>query len=229
MARTRIVIVDGDAMFRQRLCKLFDGHPEFRIVGEASSGAEAIDIVKSVALDVLLLDLDLGDIRGLNVLRKLGRNVPFKTILIAANIQRETEINAILLGASGMVRKHASSETLFKSIRSVSKGQIWADRSLTAELGAMLRNSYVSIDSPLEQLGLTARELDIIRSVSQGLENKEISENLGIAIITVKHHLTRIFGKLSVRNRVELALFAVRKGLVANISGDVESADSQDS
>jgi DNA-binding NarL/FixJ family response regulator len=223
MVPARIVIVDDHAIFRHGLRKLFDEHPEFCIVGEASNGAEAIDIINRLVPDILLLDLQLGDMTGLNVLQRVGRVGNFKTILLAADIQREEEVNAILLGASGIVRKYEASETLFKSIRSVVKGEIWAERDLMRDLVAVLRKPR---GNPSVQIGLTARELDIVSAVSQGLDNKDISGILRISPFTVKHHLTRIFNKLLVNNRIELALFAARNGLVA-ASRRAQATDSR--
>jgi DNA-binding NarL/FixJ family response regulator len=218
MLPTRIMIVHDDADFRQCLRKSLDGHPEMLVVGEVSSGAEAIDIVKKLALDVLLLDMKLRDMSGWEVLEQLGQDGQFKTLLVGANSQREDEIRAVLLGASGIVRKDAAIETFVMSIQSVIEGQICVTHNLTADLVAIMRNSGTPVSNPPVETGLTPRELDIVRAVSQGLENREISESLGITIVSVKHYLSRIFSKLSVRNRVELVLFATRSGLVAKNS-----------
>jgi DNA-binding NarL/FixJ family response regulator len=217
MLPTRIVIVDEPTLFRQKLRKLFDEHPGFSIVGEASNGTEAIDLVHELTLDILLLGLHLEDTTGLSVLRRVGRTANFKIILLG-DIQRADETRAILLGASGVVSKSAGSEILFKSIRSVLQGEIWAKRDLLRDLVAILANSSSWPVNRRPELELTARELDITYAVSQGLDNKAISEILGISPFTVKHYLTRIFGKLCVNNRVDLGLFAKRNGLSANTS-----------
>src|SRR5262249_4580346 len=116
-------------------------------------------------------------------------------------------------GAAGIVRKYAASETLFKSIQSVLDGEIWVRRDVMKYLVAILRGPNGSHGGSAGQVGLTCRELDIVKAVVQGLGNKEISEALGISPFTVKHYLTRIFDKLLVNNRVELVLFATRQGL----------------
>src|SRR5262245_54617930 len=134
MTPTRIVIVDDHAIFRQGLRKLFDEHPEFCIVAEGSNGAEAIDIASKRDFDVMLLDQQLGDMTGLDVLRRIGIQGKFQTILLGADIHQEDEVNAILLGAAGIVRKYAASETLFKSIRSVLEGEIWVKRDVMKDL-----------------------------------------------------------------------------------------------
>jgi two-component system nitrate/nitrite response regulator NarL len=216
----RIGIADDHAIFRQGLRKLFDEHPEFSVVGEASNGAETIEMVTALAPDVLLLDLQLGDMTGLDVLRRLGPGLKCHVIVLGADIQRQDEINAILLGASGIVRKYAASETLFKSIRSVIEGEIWVRRDAIKDLIDVLRGPRTSASNTATQFGLTGRELEIVKAVVLGMGNKEISETLGISQFTVKHYLTRIFDKLLVNNRVELVLFATRQGL----AGDAASA-----
>jgi DNA-binding NarL/FixJ family response regulator len=208
----RVVIADDHALFRQGLRKLFDDHAEYRIVGEASSGAAAIKAIAELQPDVLLLDLQLGDMTGLDVLRRIGGRKGH-TILLGSNIQREDELNAVLLGASGVVGKYSAAETLFKSIKTVLSGEIWVSRDTVKNLVALLRGAPATAAA---QFGLTARELEIVRSVAQGMGNREISTTLGISQFTVKHYLTRVFDKLAVNNRVELALFATRHGLATN-------------
>jgi two-component system, NarL family, nitrate/nitrite response regulator NarL len=216
MSLTQVLIVDDHAIFRQGLRKLFDEQAEFAIVGEASGGAEAISAVHELSPDILLLDLQLGDMTGLDVLRRLGTGRKTKTILLGADIQRTDELTAILLGASGVVGKYAASETLFRSIRAVMSGEMWVKREVIAELIGMLRVRDNSSSDALSHFGLTARELEIVKAVVQGMGNREISESLGISQFTVKHYMTRIFDKLLVANRVELALFATRQGLAQN-------------
>jgi DNA-binding NarL/FixJ family response regulator len=211
MIPTRIVVADDHAMFRQGLRKLFAEHQEFSIVGEASSGAEVMARVDALAPNVLLLDLQLGDMTGLDVLRRMGTGLNFKTVILGAHIQRADAVNAILLGASGIVRKYEPSETLFESIRAVIAGEMWITREVIDDLIQLL--PVTSTTNPLTHFGLTAREMEIVQAVVQGLGNNEVSEKLGISQFTVKHYMTRIFDKLLVSNRVELALFAVRQGL----------------
>jgi len=215
MSPTRILIVDDHAIFRQGLRKLFDEHSEFEVIGEAATGAEALTVVKQLSPDVLLLDLQLGDMTGLDVLRRLGPDLKTKVILLGADIQRADELTGILLGASGVVGKYSASDTLFTSIRAVMGGEMWVTREVIGELIGLLRTRESASDA-LGHFGLTARELEVVQAVVQGMGNREISESLGISQFTVKHYMTRIFDKLLVSNRVELALFATRQGLAQN-------------
>lgn len=208
----RILIADDHALFRQGLRKLFDDHNEFAIVGEASSGAATIRAVHDLQPDVLLLDIQLGDMTGLDVLRKIT-GVKGHILLLGSDIQKEDELNAILLGASGVISKYSPADILFKSIKTVLSGEIWVSRDAVKNLVARLRGAP---GSAAAQFGLTARELEIVKAVVQGMGNREISQTLGISQFTVKHYLTRVFDKLVVNNRVELALFATRHGLATN-------------
>ena len=215
MSPIQVLIVDDHAIFRQGLRKLFDEHTEFAVAGEAASGTEAMNRVKELSPDIMLLDLQLGDMTGLDVLRRLGPAISTRTILLGADIQRADELTAILLGASGVVGKYSASETLFRSIRVVMDGEIWVKREVIGELIGLLRTRETATDA-LGHFGLTAREMEIVKAVVQGMGNREISETLGISQFTVKHYMTRIFDKLLVANRVELALFATRQGLAQN-------------
>ncbi|HZI50357.1 MAG TPA: response regulator transcription factor [Terriglobia bacterium] len=215
MSPIQVLIVDDHAIFRQGLRKLFDEHTEFAVMGEAASGTEAINAVKESSPDIMLLDLQLGDMTGLDVLRRLGTGIKTRTILLGADIQRADELTAVLLGACGIVGKYSASETLFRSIRVVMGGEIWVKREVIAELIGMLRTRESSGDA-MGHFGLTTREMEIVKAVVQGMGNREISESLGISQFTVKHYMTRIFDKLLVANRVELALFATRQGLAQN-------------
>src|SRR5215813_3283197 len=162
MIPTRILMADDHAIFRQGLRKLLEEHREFSIVGEASNGSEVMAAVNSQAPDVLLLDLQLGDMTGLDVLRRIGTGVNFKTILLGADIQRADELNAILLGASGIVRKYAASETLFKSIESVLEGEMWVKRDIMKDLVGIMRGPRSSFGDSSGNFGLTGRELEIV-------------------------------------------------------------------
>lgn len=150
MLPARIVIVDNHAMFRQGLRKLFEEHPGFSIVGEASNCTEAIAIVQELALDILLIGLQPRDTTGFSSLQTVGRAANFKIILLG-DLPREDEIKAILLGASGVVSKSAGYETLFKSMQSVLEGEIWAKRDLLKDLLAILINSR---SRPVNRIGI---------------------------------------------------------------------------
>jgi DNA-binding NarL/FixJ family response regulator len=208
----RITIADDHAIFREGLRRLLLEDVEFSVVAEASTGYQAVKCVQDLSPDILLLDLRLPDISGFEVMNHLSE-FKHRTIVLAADMQTTDILRALTLGAVGVVPKHAASETLFRAIRAVAAGQLWISRGLVNDLVLMLRN-LGGPPASAASLGVTGRELDIIEAVVKGLPNKDIADRLGISEYTVKHHLTRIFPKLSVSNRIELVTSAINHGLV---------------
>jgi two-component system nitrate/nitrite response regulator NarL len=211
-----VLIADRDAMFRAAVRELLESEPEFRVAGEASDGAEAVQLTQRLAPDLLLLDLVMPRVPGLEALRQLKR-VPHSSriIILTAHIERDQQVEALRSGASGIIMKNASIDQLFQGIRTVLAGEYWA-RMRVSNPVAFLRAS-LQVDSPEGEarsgelpraFGLTPRELQVVRAVVAGYDNREIAARLSISANTVKHHLSNIFDKLGVSNRLEVALFA---------------------
>jgi two-component system nitrate/nitrite response regulator NarL len=213
----RILIADDHPIVRDGVRRLLETEPDFRVVGQAADGREAVRLVSKCAPDILLLDLAMPRLPGLEVLRELSASdSPVRTILLTAAIEKEQIIEALQIGARGIVLKEAATELLFKSIRTVMAGQYWVGRAEVADLVQTLRALLASSGKPQEKsFGLTRRELEILSTVVAGYSNKEIARQLSLSEDTVKHHLSHIFDKLGVSNRLELAMFAVNHRLVA--------------
>jgi two-component system, NarL family, nitrate/nitrite response regulator NarL len=216
-ARIRILIADDHTMVREALRELLRGERDFAVVGEAGDGAEAIHLSASLRPDVLLVDLAMPRIGGLEALRELvDAQSPVRPIVLAASIKHDDIVKALQLGARGVVLKDAPADVLFRSIRTVMEGRYWLGRQAAENLAGALR-MVVSAKPPTSNtFGLTRRQLEVISNVIDGLTNKEIASTLSLSEETVKHHLTQIFDKLGVSNRVELALFAMHSGLVSD-------------
>jgi len=216
----RILIADDHSIFRDGVRKLLEAEGGFNVIGEATTGEEALKLVAELRPDVLLLDISMPRLSGLDVLRRLTKQAgPLHTILLTASIEKSEIIEALLLGAHGIVPKQSASKMLFKSIRTVMAGEFWVSRDMMADLVETLRGPSGSGVPGSKTLGLTRRELDVIAAVAEGQVNKDIAQNFHISEYTVKHHLTRIFDKLGVSNRVELAMFAVNHDLVRLVEG----------
>ena len=211
-----IVIADDHPMFRKGLKSLLDAEPGFVVVGEASNGDEAVRMSRSLRPDVLLLDLAMPGVSGLDALDELATAPSsVKTIVLTAAIERPEIVKALQLGAAGVVLKSSAPELLFKSVRGVMAGQHWIGREAVSDLVQVLRSYSEAPPPPLRsRFGLTTRELEITSAVVSGFSNREIAEKFVLSQDTVKHHLTNIFDKVGASNRLELALFAVHHGLL---------------
>jgi two-component system nitrate/nitrite response regulator NarL len=213
----RILIADDHPIFRDGLRKLLEGEGDFQVIGEASDGGEAIEMVHQLKPDVLLLDLAMPRVPGLEALRQLGSTTEtIKVILLTAAIERDQIVDALHHGVRGVVLKESATELLLKSIRCVMDGQYWVGRESVSDLVRIIRDltAIPEQGSRKRSYNLTPRELDIISAIVDGYTNKDIADKFKIAEQTVKHHLGNIFDKLGVSNRLELALFAVNHHLV---------------
>jgi len=203
----RIIIADDHAIFRDGLRRLLATQEDFQVIGEASDGKEAIALAQSHKPDVLLLDLAMPRVPGMEVLRELSKQeTPVRTILLTAAIQPFAVTSALQLGARGIVLKASPPEMLLKSIRSVHEGQFWVG---SEPVSAFARAGQGGTGG----FGLTSREIEIISAIKQGSSNREIAGRLAISEETVKRHLSNIYGKLGVSSRLELAVLASEQHL----------------
>lgn len=212
-----VAIIDRDKLVREGLRRLMLDKPTLKIVGEAENRDEALSLVKDIQSDIILLELDLGGDNGLELLSTLLL-LPLKArVIVLTNVtDADKHRKAMVLGAMGVVLKRSGSEVLFKAIEKVHAGEVWYDRS---KMGGVFRDILQSangrnanpIAAKIETL--TPREHEVISLVSLGLKNRDIGERLFISETTVRHHLTSVFEKLEVSNRLELIIFAFGQGL----------------
>src|ERR1700690_994287 len=215
----RILIADDHPIFRDGLKRLLDSEKGFKIVGEACDGAEAVQMVRQLKPEILLLDLAMPRRHGLEALREISSDVtPSRVILLTAAAEKEQIVEALQLGARGVVLKGSATQILLKSIHAVMNGEYWVGRESVSNLVQYLRNLVGTTANTARQrkFGLTPRELEIVSAVVAGYANKEIAEHFKISEDTVKHHLSNIFDKVGVSTRLELALFAVNQSLPFN-------------
>jgi len=211
-----ILIADDHTIFRDALRSLLGIENEFLVIGEASIGDEVVKAVTGLKPDILLLDLNMPRSHGLEALQELSNlGTPTRTILLTAEIQKPQIVEAILLGACGVLMKDTSPQLLFKAIRTVMSGQYWIGRESVRDIIVFLRDlaSSTRNEQRKDKFGLTPRELEIVRALTAGETNKDIARRLSISDQTVKHHLTNIYNKLGVCQRLELALFALKHNL----------------
>ena len=209
----RVFLIDDHAMVRSGLRLLIESVPTLLVVGEASSRSEALAAVAGARPDIVLLDLDLGGEDGLDLIPSLIDSVPQARVLLLTGA-RDTELHrrGVMLGAMGVVLKEERGEIIIKAIEKVHTGEIWLDRITTANLVMDLTRRRRESE-PDVGAKLTERERQIVALVGEGLKNKQIAERLFISETTVSHHLTSIFAKLAVPDRLSLVFFAYRNGL----------------
>jgi DNA-binding NarL/FixJ family response regulator len=197
---------------------MLQNHHEYVVVGEASNGNEAIREMREMQPDILLLDLNMPSLPGLEALRELTTiQLPTRTILLTSSITQREVLEALQLGARGVVLKNALTTDLSACIAAVMQGHYWLGRKPVQDLVHVLSGLMEEIKQPpVNTFGLTVRELEVIRLIAQGLTNKEIARECSIADETVKRHLKNIFDKVGVWNQLELALFAINHHLVTD-------------
>ncbi|HEY2382307.1 MAG TPA: response regulator transcription factor [Terriglobia bacterium] len=223
MHAIRVLIADDHPVFRQGLLAILRNESEFKVVGEATDGRQALELTRKLNPDILLLDLVMPQLTGLETLRELaGTPAPVRTILLTASIEKEQIAQALQLGARGILLKDAPTDVLLSGIRTVMSGQFWVGQDKVTDLVEILR-SYMPAEeqpkAPKKTFGLTARELDVVAAIVSGFTNREIAGKFSISEQTVKHHLRNIFDKVGVSNRLELALFAINHQLVSPVNG----------
>jgi two-component system, NarL family, nitrate/nitrite response regulator NarL len=214
MRPIRIVLVDDHELMRAGLRLVLESAPSMMVVGEASNGAEALHAAANTNPDVVLLDLDLGDENGLDLIPGLMASSARLQVLVLTGL-RDTELHrrAVMQGAMGLVMKNRAVPTLLKAIEKVHEGEVWFDRSLLADvLRDRVRGGEPAADPDAARVAsLSLREREVIQHVLAGQRNREIAQAMVISEATVRHHLTSIFAKLGVADRTELVIFAYKR------------------
>jgi DNA-binding NarL/FixJ family response regulator len=219
----RLLIADDHPIVRDGLKKLLLLEEDFEVVGEATDGRDVLEKVRELDPDIVLLDLRMPNLDGLGALQALPQvNKRTRVIILTASEDKNEFVQAMKLGCSGIVLKQTAPELIVKSIRKVHSGEIWLDSHTTA---AVMRQFSTGLEGSngagqsngggkgRERSPLSAREREIVALVAQGYKNKEMAEKMFISEQTVKNHLHNIFDKLGVSDRLELALYAIHKGL----------------
>jgi DNA-binding NarL/FixJ family response regulator len=210
-----IVLVDDHDLFRRGLRDLLQEHG-FEIVGEASSGEEAIELAAEKIPDVILMDISMPGIGGVEAARRIRLGTPHtRVVMLTVSADDEVVDDAILAGASGYLLKGASIEVIISGIDAASRGEALLSPAIAGRLLERTRANEVLSELPLgTRPHLTAREVEVLRLMATGKDNSEIAAELVTSPHTVKSHVSNILAKLEVENRLQAAVYAVRRRLL---------------
>jgi DNA-binding NarL/FixJ family response regulator len=218
MKKLRLLLVDDQAMFREGLRLILRQQTDFEIVGEEGDGLAAIESVRRTAPDVVLMDLRMPGLGGVEATRRIKAEAPAVKVIVLTTFEEDAEVfSALRAGAAGFLLKAAPSEKLCEAIRLAARGETWLQPSvaakLVAEFGRLSPRPPASQTSRLIE-PLSAREQDVLRCLADGMSNKEIGRRLAISEGTVKNHMSQVLGKLQVLDRTQAALRARELGLL---------------
>ncbi|MCW5892560.1 MAG: response regulator transcription factor [bacterium] len=218
LRKRRIVIVDDHTLFREGLKTILATEEDLEVVADVESAEDIVELVWQSRPDLLLLDIRMPQGSGLDAIPAVLKISPNTQVLVlTASDEKEEHVRAFRLGAKGVILKDSARQTLIQAIRTVCHGEVWMDPRMSGALAEEL--SHLGGDSePIgtrHENGLTERELEIVKLVASGFKNKEVGNTLAISERTVKTHLTNIFQKLGVRDRVGLVMYALKHNLTA--------------
>jgi DNA-binding NarL/FixJ family response regulator len=231
VADISVLIVDDHPVFLQGLRRILEPEPDIEVIGAANDGEQALEMASQLAPDVVLLDINLPSMNGLQVTRQLKADAPaIAVILLTAYHDEDQVLHAIRAGASAYYAKDVHPDTLLDAIRQVGRGFYVIEENILSkpELAEWITARFAEFDRVWEQeeqkmfTPLSSREMSILNLIARGMSNKEVAAELGISYQTVKNHMTSILRKLAVNDRTQAAIYALRRGWIRlqDIGGD---------
>ena len=209
-SQKKIIIIDDHPLIRRGFADLIAMDSDFLLVGEASGGAEGVALANELKPDIILLDLNMGEINGLEVLQQLKLKQPHcHVIIITVSSNEEDIISALRLGASGYLLKDMEPEEILQHIKRVAEGNLAFGGKVSELMVKGLQKD--TIRRQREDVSLTKREQQVLQGIANGLSNKQIANQLDIVESTVKVHVKHLFQKLKCNSRTEIAIWAVSK------------------
>jgi DNA-binding NarL/FixJ family response regulator len=212
---TRVLIADDDDLMRAGLVELLSDEPEIEIVGEAATGRQAVERAGRLGPDVVLMDVRMPDLDGIQATRELARAAPLARVLILTTFEQDDYIfGALRAGASGFLLKRTRPEELIAAVRSVAAGDSLLSPSVTRlVIDRMAQQPLPELANQAKLDELTSREREVLELIARGLSNREIATELFVEESTVRTHVKRIQMKLQLRDRVQIVIFAYETGM----------------
>lgn len=204
---TRILLVDDHNLFRESLIRLLESEPDLCVVAHCAAISEAVNVLQSSPIDVVLLDYDLGEERGTELLRRLeAEKIRSKVLIVTAGMNDRTTLDVLNSGAAGVLYKHSNPGQLLEAIRKVAQGEIWLE-------GTILRSLALGIKEQESRSprSLTSRQQEVLSGILDGLTNKEIAWNLKASESSIKAVIQELFHKAGVRTRSQLVRIAIER------------------
>lgn len=208
MGKTRILLIDDHPVVREGLSGMLAGQPDFEIVGQGADGSQAVSMNAELRPDVVLMDLRMPGMDGVDAIQEIKAAMPDTNILVLTTYDSDADIvRAVEAGATGYLLKDTPREELFRAVRAAARGESVLAPAVAARLMTRMR-------APAEE-NLTAREIEVLDLVSKGNSNKQVARSLHISTATVKTHLIHIFDKLGVKDRTSAVTAALEKGILS--------------
>ncbi|MCB0164894.1 MAG: response regulator transcription factor [Anaerolineae bacterium] len=210
-----ILLADDHIIFRKGVAALLKGHPDVKIVGEVSNGNEAIEAARQLSPDVILMDVRMPEMDGFQATQIIKKELPCIKIIIFSILDGQDELfTSIQLGADGYLPKCFEPQQLFEILKQVKLGETALPSAMTTKIVQDFSQAANGNEHTPPSQELSSRELEVLRLMARGEQNKEIADVLDISENTVKNHVRSILEKLTVRNRIQAAVYAVREGII---------------
>lgn len=214
MNKIRVLIADDHSMFRQGIKQILELEGDIVVVAQAANGDEAVRLAKEHKPDVVLMDINMPGTNGLQAISQLKQDkFTFKVIVLTIHQDREYLFKTLQMGSEGYVLKDAEPNVLVEAIRNVHRGQSYIQPNMTRELVKEFNRVTLHEKDKSEENSLTAREIEVLELIAEGMINKEIAKKLYISEKTVKNHVSNIFKKLNVSDRTQAAIYAFKHNL----------------
>jgi DNA-binding NarL/FixJ family response regulator len=213
--RTRVLLADDEDLMRAGLVELLTADPQIEVVGQASTGRQAVEQARRLAPDVVLMDVRMPDLDGIAATRELLRVAPEVKVLILTTFEQDDYVfGALRAGASGFLLKRTRPEELIAAVHTIAAGESLLSPSVTRRvIDRMARQPTPELADPVKLQGLTPREREVLGLIARGLSNREIAAALVVEESTIRTHVKRILMKLHLRDRVQAVIFAYETGI----------------